>query len=567
MIQLKHLSTASILLFLICCRDVNRKIILQIPMRDGIKLETLLLLPSSGQTTDFPAVLVRTPYDKNSIENQYRYLRDDGFAVVLQDVRGRYGSEGNFEPFVNEGNDGYDAIEWIAQQSWCNGNVGMIGASYNGLAQFSAAAEKPPHLRTIIPNVAMVDPFIHGIFQNGIFVCNSLEWCAILEGVGTDKEIHGKNWGELLNHSPVSELDSVIFSRKLPYFQRWVTHDLKDQYWMQASTVEKISSIQIPVLIQSGWYDSELRSSKLAYNALKASGNKNVKLIIGPWGHTDVESNYYKNKFIGDAGDDISLKTEYLRWLTWWLKDDRKKIPNDSTVLLYALKANKWYKDTSYPLKIASETKLFLGYSNHPDEDSAKLMLTSQDTGEMPASYLYDPNDILKFTKSMFEQGEQNKYLELLAGRNDHLFYKSQQLKKDQIILGQISAVLYASSTAVDTDWFMVLVILDDRDKLEDFVSFGNLRARFRNTFTSAEFLIPDKIYRFDIDMNHYGLHVKKGRKIGVIVTSSWGYPMFGKNLNKGDNNQRNVVSTVAKQTIFHDELHKSYISIPIISE
>lgn len=226
MIQLKHLSTASILLFLICCRDVNRKIILQIPMRDGIKLETLLLLPSSGQTTDFPAVLVRTPYDKNSIENQYRYLRDDGFAVVLQDVRGRYGSEGNFEPFVNEGNDGYDAIEWIAQQSWCNGNVGMIGASYNGLAQFSAAAEKPPHLRTIIPNVAMVDPFIHGIFQNGIFVCNSLEWCAILEGVGTDKEIHGKNWGELLNHSPVSELDSVIFSRKLPYFQRWVYNPL-----------------------------------------------------------------------------------------------------------------------------------------------------------------------------------------------------------------------------------------------------------------------------------------------------------------------------------------------------
>jgi putative CocE/NonD family hydrolase len=503
-------------LLIISCAPAPQDETLMIPMRDGVKLSTQILFPQVKQK-QYPVVLLRTPYKKERRVEQYNYLVANGYVLVLQDVRGRFGSEGIFEPFVNEGKDGYDAIEWIAQQAWCDGNIGMIGSSYNGLVQFSAAAEQAPQLKTIIPNVAMADPF-YNAYQNGIFTPASLMWCAIIEAIGTNEEIYRKDWAKLLDHQPLSELDSIALSKKLDYYQQWVQHDSKDEYWKQGNHLEKLKEIKIPVFLQSGWFDTQLHSSKLAYNALKEAGNQNLRMIIGPWGHTDEESKFYEGEFMGEAADDINLQTQYLRWLDYWLKGKDNGMMEEPLIQRYALNSNKWYSDQEYPFSYTTDKKLFLSSHKHPElqAKSGALILDVDQIQNRTDTFIYDPENVPVFTEEMLARNKFDLYREVLKARKDYLFYKTAPLEAEKTILGQISARIYASSSAVDTDWFALLAVLDDQDKFIDLISFGALRARFRNSFEKSELLEKDKVYPFDIHMNQSGLKVAKGHKLAL---------------------------------------------------
>jgi len=537
-----------------------------IPMRDDVKLSTQLLFPKIKQEK-YPVVLVRTPYKKERRAEEYNYIIENGYVLVLQDVRGRFGSEGIFEPFVKESKDGYDVIEWIARQPWCDGNIGMIGGSYNGLVQYAAAAEQPPSLRTIIPNVAMVDPYRHGAYANGIFTPGSLIWCAIIEKLGTDEEIYAKDWGKLLNHLPTSALDSIIFSRELDYYQKWVQHESKDSYWKQGSTLEKLSAIQIPVFVQSGWFDSQLHSNTLAYEMLTDSGNPNVKMIIGPWGHTDRESKSFNGEFMGEAADDINLQTQYIRWLDYWLKHKDNGIMDEPLVEIYAINSNTWYNDDSYPFRFTTDKKLYLSSTNKPDlGKNGELTFNRERINEGVDTFIYNPGDVPVFIEKMFKRGKYDLIREMLSEREDYLFYKTTGFSQETTIIGPIQARIYAATSAVDTDWFTILVLLDEEDKFIDLISSGLIRAKFRNSFENAELLEEEKIIQYDIDMTHYGLKLQKGEKLGLIVTSSWGYPLLGKNLNTGKNNQLETDYEIAKQKIYHTKESSSYISIPVLN-
>ena len=338
-----------ILLLILTCSVTNHDDTVMIPMRDGTKLSTLLIFPALKQK-QYPAILIRTPYKKENAVPKYRYLVENNYVLAIQDARGRFDSEGEFEPLVKEGKDGYDAVEWIASQRWCDGNIGMIGQSYDGWASYCAAVEQPPHLKTIIANCAPVDLFMDFPYRYGVFIPAVLSWCDIIESNATAditghqmQLIGNKDWVSLLNYLPVSELDYKIFSRKLDYYQKWIQHNRKDSYWNQSCSLEKLSNIKIPVFIQSGWFDTQLIDSKLAYNELLKSENKNVKLTIGPWGHTDKESRYYNGEFMGEAADEINLYREYVRWFDYWLKDENNKIMKEPLVQIYAMRSNRWY--------------------------------------------------------------------------------------------------------------------------------------------------------------------------------------------------------------------------------
>ena len=541
-----------------------------VPMRDRIKLSTVFIFPPAKQT-QYPVVLIRTPYQKERLVPHYQFLAESGYVVAIQDVRGRFGSEGTFEPFVKEGPDGYDAIEWIASQPWCNGNIGMIGSSYDGWVQYCAAVEKPPHLKTIIPNCAMPDLFYELPYRCGVFVPASLLWAQIVEENATS-DLSGKNiesiyarpWETLLDHLPISDLDSVVLNKKIGYFQEWIHHETKDAYWTQCATIEKLSEVKIPVFIQSGWFDAQLLGSKMAYNALTDSGNQQVKMVIGPWGHVDKESKYHQGKFIGEAADDVDLHRLYREWFDYWLKGEENGIMETPRVQLYALQSDTWYSGNEYPLSSTALRKFYLRSSNLSRLPlGGELTSHSEAMQEHVGSYSYDPANVVPFGE---EEGRDiDGFLDRLEGRSDYLFYQSEPLTEKTTLLGPLSATLYASSSAKDTDWFVLLFSIPPDGGTVQYISYGLLRAKFRNGFTTPELLQPNEIYQFNIDLNQCGITLAEGGKVGLIITSSFSFPYFSKNLNTGQNSQTTTQMCVAEQKIYLSKEYPSHITFPVI--
>src|SRR5690606_29544027 len=203
------------------------------------------------------------------------------------------------------------------------------------------------------------------------------------------------------------------FSRKLVYYQKWVQHDSRDENWKQAFYLEELKKIKIPVFIQSGWFDSQLLGSKIAYEGLTKAGNKNVKMIIGPWGHTDKESTSFKNQFMGEAAGEINLQVEYLRWFDYWLKGIDNGIMNEPKVQLYAMNENKWHNDDSYPLSSTKNIKLFLSNTKQSKDSipkTGKLVFNPDQINEGSETFVYDPGNIAVFTNDMYNQIRGNKF-------------------------------------------------------------------------------------------------------------------------------------------------------------
>ena len=538
------------------------------PMRDGTKLSTVVLLPQEKRSK-YPVVLIRTPYNKERRIEEYRYILENGYVLVIQDVRGRFGSEGKFEPYVNEVKDGYDAIEWIAEQSWCDGNIGMIGASYNGSVQYCAAVEQPPHLKTIIPSVGSADLFYDGEYVHGVFMPGRLMWCAIIEAIASDEEILNNDWEAQLHHLPVSELDSITIGKRLDYYQEWLLHNSKDEYWKQSAHRERLNKIKIPVFTQTGWFDTHLRSSILVYNELTKAGNKNVKMVIGPWGHTDRESKFYDDEFMGDEADDINLQSQYVRWFDYWLKGEDNGIMDEPLVDLYVINSNTWYSDNSYPFPFTTDKKLFLSSTDKPNlqTENGKLAFDPEGVHKGIDTFIYDPGNVPLYTQEMLDRGTYGLLRKMLVDRDDYLFYKTPILSEEQTIVGPITATIYASTSAVDTDWYTILVALDQDDNFVDLISVGIVRAKFRNSLERPALVEKDKVIQYNFDMDHYGVKLNKGQKLGLIVTSSFGYPFLAKNLNTGENNQITTDYKIAEQKIYHTKEYKSYISVPILNE
>lgn len=559
------------LLVISSCTAADHDRMVMIPMRDGTKLSTIFVFPKTEQAK-YPVVLVRSPYEKEIYRDYYHYLVDNGYVLALQDVRGRFGSEGKFEPFVNEGKDGYDAVEWIARQTWCHGNIGMIGSSYNGRVQYCAAVEKPPHLKTIIPSCSPVDLFRDTFYRNGVFVPYFLWWSKIIEEEKIRplteemiRDISDEPWDKLLNHLPVSELDRRVLSERPEYYQEWVRNDSDDGYWKKSSCLQNLKDIEIPVFIQTGWLDTQLLGSKLAYNELSKSGNKNVKLIIGPWGHTDRESKYYRGKFLGNAAVNINLQEEYVRRFDYWLKGIKNGIMDEPMVQLYATISNKWYEGNTYPLKITTADRMYLSSAGEANlkTHGGSLIFSRKRIRTGFDKYSYDPGRVFVYNLDMM--GKADSIKDVLNERNDYLFYERKPFSKETTLLGQLSATIFASGSALDTDWFLVLVSLDGNDNFTDIISFGMLRAKFRNSLSRPELLRKNKIYRLNIDLNQCGIALKKGEKVGLIITSSFGFPYFDRNLNT-EKNQTGAAYKFAHQKIYHTIGYRSYITVPILN-
>jgi uncharacterized protein len=541
------------------------------PMRDGVKLSTDLYFPKDAERA--PVILVRTCYKKEMDELRGRFYARRGYAVAIQDVRGRFASEGVWEPFVHEAKDGYDTIEWLARQPWSNGKVGMIGASYLGWVQWAAASLRPPHLAAMIPNVSPPDPFHNVPYDNGVLLLRgSLWWARVVESNATADlsgkamdETNRKNLGELLKALPVMELDRAVLEKERQYWRSWMAHPFPDKYWDEAMFPDKLKGLNVPVFHQSGWFDGDAIGSKINYLRLAVLGHADQKMTIGPWDHTDSGTQMGAERDFGPTAA-VDLQRDYLRWFDHWLKGIDNGIMQEPRVSLFVMGSNRWLHAPVYPLPETHFEKLYLssGGNANTSMGDGKLSFQPPDTQHGPVDhYRYDPGDPTP-------EAEDNDAArdKLATERKDILVYTTEPFAKAYTIAGPVSAVLYAASSARDTDWFVHLFDVDAEGKSSALwpTSGGHIRARYRKSLAKPELLQPGKIYRYAIDLWHTGVTIPPGHRLRVDVSSA-AFPLFERNLNTGGSNETETHFVAAEQTIYHDARHPSYVLLPMIPE
>lgn len=565
---------------------------LGVPMRDGIKLATDIYRPNSeGQ---FPVILVRTPYKKEMNELQGKFYARRGYVYAVQDCRGRFSSPGTWEPFFNEPQDGYDAIEWLAAQPWASGKVGMIGGSYLGWVQWWAARETPPHLTTIIPNVAPPDPYFNIPYEYGsFFMMGAIWWAAILEKEATGdlagtamREINDKMYGRLLRHLPVVELDSIVMGKRNNYWRDWIAHPNNDAYWQRANFLDRLEKLNIPVFHQSGWYDGDGIGTKLNYLAMAKHGHQYQKMVVGPWGHSDQAHRLGPNGVDFGPNALVDMNRLYTRWLDRWLLGIDNGIDKEPLVSLFVMGSNQWLQGDRYPLPETQFTKYYLaskteansshgdGYLSSTPADGASVDTFTYDPGDpTPDPEFYIDPDELKDdanvdstkAKSVEESRALAKayHAKVDQERRDILVYDSPPLAESLTIVGPISAVLYAATSAKDTDWIMHLSKIDEKGEIFPLVH-GIIRARYRTSFSKPELVKPEKVLEYHLDLWHTGITVAAGQKLRIEVASA-AFPMFSRNLNTGGHNETETKYKVAKQTIHHSAEYPSHILLPVI--
>jgi putative CocE/NonD family hydrolase len=555
------------------------------PTRDGLKLSTDIYLPQSEGK--FPVILIRTPYKKEMLEVQARFYARRGYVVAVQDCRGRFGSPGVWEPFINEPKDGYDAVEWLAAQPWSSGKVGMIGGSYVGWVQWWAASQHPPHLVTIIPNVSPPDPFYNIPYEHGVFfVFGSIWWADILESNATAdlsgialSKIGDKKYSKLLRPLPVIDLDKSFFGKENPYWRKWIQHPVNDAYWDQANFLDRLKDVRIPVFHQSGWFDGDGIGSKLNYLRMKQYGHPNQKLVLGPWGHTDMAMRRIGDHDFGPQAI-IDLQRDYLRWFDYWLKGIDNGITKEPLVNIFVMGSNKWLTGDVYPLPQTRFEKWYLASGGKANTSKGDGRLTAEaPPADSPADqYAYDPGDPTpnpdfferteeedKQVRTADEKKKENEAHHNLVtdARRDILVYVSEPFKEEFTFAGPVSAVLCASSSAPDTDWFMSLYEVDKDGKLFR-IGGGRVRARFRRSTEKPELLEPGELYEYKLDLWQTGITLPAGHRLRAEVASA-DFPFFSRNLNTGGHNETETKYVTAKQTIYHSAKFPSYVLLPVI--
>lgn len=570
-----------------------------IKMRDGTTLYADVFRPDAEGS--FPTLLTRTPYDRTSPFAHSMSLDAvragrAGYATVVQDCRGRFQSEGEFHPFVNEPNDGYDTIEWIAEQGWCDGNVGMFGGSYVGATQWLAATTRPPHLKAITPGITASNYHDGWTYQGGAFELDfNLSWALIhLAGANYDNLVrdHGAPEGGQMdilnraddlmreyNHLPMK--DWPVLKGTGDFYYRWLEHPEYDDYWKAVSIEEYHSQIDVPALSYGGWFDIFMGGTLRNFTRMQEMGDgerarNGQKLMIGPWVHPGampsfpgaaVGEEYFG---LGSYSASIDVHGILLRYFDHHLKGLDNGVADDKPVKIFVMGDNEWRDEAEWPLSRAVETRYYLhsgGSANSLNGDG--VLATDAPSGAASDTFVYDPMfpvptrggglccyDALGGAGA-FDQTD-------IERREDVLVYTTPVLTHDVEVTGPITVKLYASSTAKDTDFTGKLVdVFPDGEKAVNLTD-GIIRARYRNGMESGDLLNPGETYEYKIDLWATSNVFKKGHRIRLDIASS-NFPRFDRNPNTGDPIGEGGSTVKATQTILHDAAHPSYVALPIV--
>lgn len=566
-----------------------------IPMRDGTILRADIFRPEPEG--DYPVLLTRTPYNKSMGNLAYGWLQpirpaSEGYVVVVQDVRGRFESDGKFHPFHQEIDDGFDTVEWCARQPWSNGRVGMYGISYLGATQWLAAASQAPNLQCIFPGLTASDYYDGWSYRGGAFELGfNLTWAALLLGLpevprlGLSPAETGAVMGGLapvaanpfgaLNHLPIGEAAPFANPKVASYYREWLKHPTRDAYWQPVTIEAAHPRIHTPAFNLGGWYDLFIRGTLRNYSGMRANGASEVarsgqKLIVGPWSHGATLTAGVGSRVFG-ASSQVLLEDLHMRWFDKWLKDRDTGIDSEPPVRVFTMGVNRWDTYASWPPPEAQFTKYYLHSNGRAATMYGDGALTTEAPGdERPDHIVYDPLNPaptvggalfpypLEVPPGPFDQTK-------VEQRADVLCYTTPPLDRDVQVTGPIEVTLWVTSTAPDTDFTAKLV-----DVFPDGTAFnltdGIIRARYRDGFEAARMLEPGTPAQVTIDLAGTSNVFEKGHRIRLEVSSS-NFPRFDRNTNTGAQNiATDHEVRVATNTVLHDDAHPSFITLPVVA-
>ena len=552
--------------------------------RDGVTLRADVYRPAGDGV--FPVLLQRTPYNKDSSEVLARKAVMRGYLFVAQDVRGRYASEGEWYTFKHEIDDGYDAVEWAAALPHSNGKVGMVSGSYVGATQMLAAISRPPHLAGICPVVTASNYHENWTYQGGAFEQWFNEsWTSMLAQDTMSRTIQQET-NALVGSTALPLSQFPVFNIKTaqggvglthtlaPYFQDWLDHPAYDSYWKPWSIEENYQNIDVPALTIAAWYDIFQGGSLRNYMGLKAHGGteaarKGQHLVVAIGGHSGWGRTIGQVDFGPDALFDENDIT--LDWYDYLFKGTKNEFASGKPVRIFVMGENKWRDEDAWPLERAKPTRYLLhssGKANSAAGDGFLYLGPMEFRAERRDSYIYDPaNPVptvggpLCCDAAHLAPGPRDQ--KAVEERADVLVYSMPPLEQDVEVTGPVTLDLYASSSAVDTDFTAKLVDVWPNGFAQNLTE-GILRARFRDSTDAAKPIVPGKVYEYQIDMWATSNVFLRGHRIRLEVSSS-NFPRFDRNLNTGKPASTSSAFVKATNTVLHDSAHPSALILPVV--
>ncbi len=554
-----------------------------VTMRDGVNLRADIYRPKAeGQ---FPVLLERTPYNKSNTADFGVRAAARGYVAIIQDVRGRFTSEGDWYTFKHEPDDGYDTVEWAAALPYSNGKVGMWGGSYVGATQMLAAIAHPPHLAGICPFVTASNYYENWTYQGGAFEqWFNQSWGSGLSQDTFDRMVQENNnalvgiWKLPLASYPLFNFPDpssapVSTAALAPYYLDWLAHPMYDQYWKQISIEEHFGDITVPVLTIAAWYDIFQGGALRNYMGIKAHGGselarKGQRLIVTIGGHAGRGRKIGGVDF-GPAAAEFDESETTLNWYDYLFKGVQNEFAG-KPVKIFVMGVNRWREEDDWPLARAQSTKYFL----HSTKSANSLrgdgtLSTVPPRSEISDHYLYDPSnpvptiggplccDFERLPAGPFDQRS-------AEAREDVLIYTTPPLARDTEVTGPVSLELFAKSTAVDTDFTAKLVDVRP-DGFAQNLTEGIVRARYRDSHEKSTLMNPGQIYKFIIDLWSTGNVFLKGHMVRLEISSS-NFPRFNRNLNNGEDPAFAKTYVSATNTVYHDDEHPSALILPLIS-
>ncbi len=547
----------------------------RVPMRDGVELSADVYLPPEGDGP-WPAILQRTPYDNTADfwVDVALYMTQRGYAFVSQDVRGRCDSDGEWEPFVNEGPDGYDTIEWIADQSWSDGKVGMMGGSYGGLVQWLAAREQPPHLTALVSTAAAGRwgeelPYRFGTASSyWMFWLNLVGGRTLQQSILTNRTV--PDWPRIFTHIPLRDTDLAL-GRTNTVWRKWLEHNTYDDYWRQLSLAGHFQNIDVPVLHVTGWFDGDQWGELYNWHGMvnESPARDRQWLMVGPWDHAGTRNP--KQELGGrDFGPDavVDLNAIHVRFFDQWLKGIDTGQDRDRKVRLFVMGDNEWRDEDVWPPAGTVETPFYFHSGGSANTISGDGTLSCDPPAkEEPAdTYTYDPDNPTPSVPdlSALPFGDVPLDNRWKLDRDDVLVYTSMPLTEDVEITGHPFVMLHGESDCPDTDWHVALCDVHPDGRSEHLVT-GLLRAAYRDGLEATPTPIePGKIYEYRIELMATSNVFKAGHSIRVTVASaSW--PGSARNPNTNAPAGDDDVVCVAQNTVHHSPLYPSHLLAPVV--
>lgn len=543
--------------------EIAKSFDIAVPMRDGVHLSANIFRPDEAGR--YPTILVRTPYGKgHEITTHYRAFVERGYAVVIEDVRGRYGSQGVFRPLEQEPADGDDTLNWIARQAWSDGKIGMMGGSYLGIVQWKVAPLNNPHLKAIFPAVSGCDDYWDRFYSTGgaMKLGQRLLWMSEnLRAPGFHPD-----FSKFVLHLPLLTSDVASTGQTSEMFRKAAAHPSYDAFWKSISTREQLGRIRVPVFSAGGWFDNFVESDLYAYEILRKNSSVH-RILIGPWPHNMMI------KFRGvDFGADsfVPLRGLQLQWFDQFLKNKDTPLLSSPPVRIFVMGVNRWRDEREWPPRSRPHL-LYLESRGHANTLSGDGTLELRPLAHAAADrFVFDPANPVPTrggavccNPKVFPWGPMDQ--RPVERRPDVLVYTTPPLKNDVEVIGKIELVLYAATSARDTDFTAKLLDVFPDGRAQNLTD-GILRLRYRKSLDKPELVRPGEISKLTIDAGVTGNMFQKGHSIRLEVSSS-NFPRFDRNPNTGGRIASETELRRASQTIYHDARHPSHLVLPVVAE